>query len=233
MYGVFNSNDCPANSARIEDEEGCRRAAAAAGKYFAGAVNDDDYPKGCYFKPSRDYVRFNAHLFGDGSSSRLPLCAASATTVLVDTSANTAATLTSDVTAPSSAANSLRCGADWADAEAKCGTPCPGGLPELAPCGCVRARLPRAIAWRGLVAASRRACFVAVLQAKTQSAAARAAASKTSIRRRAKPQPSLHRRTRSLACFLTPTKFLTVRGSFGRVLPFTLQLRHPAAYTHA
>ncbi len=114
MYGIVNSNECPANSARIVDEEDCKRAAAAAGKAYAGSVRSDDYPKGCYYKATSDHVRFNKHLFGGVSSIRQLLCAAPASTtlkpptptplvviakvatVLVDTSANTAASVSPD-----------------------------------------------------------------------------------------------------------------------------------------
>jgi hypothetical protein len=37
------------------------------------------------------------------------------------------------VAPPVSAATSLRCGAGWADANAKCGTPCPRGPPLREP----------------------------------------------------------------------------------------------------
>ncbi len=82
VAGAAGSNACPAGSARIETEEACRTAAAAAGK-FAGSPFvqiDASSPRGCYYSiatssTSFNYAWFNPHQVGIGDSVSRLLCA--------------------------------------------------------------------------------------------------------------------------------------------------------------
>ncbi len=82
VSGAAGSNACPAGYARIETEEACRTAAAAAGK-FAGSpfVQIDAFaPRGCYYASNsasvyNNYAYFNPHPVGAGDSVFRLLCA--------------------------------------------------------------------------------------------------------------------------------------------------------------
>jgi hypothetical protein len=85
VSGAAGSNECPAGSARIESEEACRTAAAAAGKTpststsFPFVETRSNYPQGCYYFTSDNWAYFNTHAVGAGDSYTQLLCAALAT----------------------------------------------------------------------------------------------------------------------------------------------------------
>jgi hypothetical protein len=76
------SNACPAGSVRIETEDACRTAAAAAGMTAASRFVETSYryPRGCYYSTSfitsTNIAYFNAHAVGAGDSRYRLLCAA-------------------------------------------------------------------------------------------------------------------------------------------------------------
>ncbi len=80
VSGDYDSNACPAGSARIETEAACRTAVVAAGKTFAAVVTDSGNPRGCYYVTGGTNADFNTHAVGTGWFSAQPLCAALATT---------------------------------------------------------------------------------------------------------------------------------------------------------
>jgi hypothetical protein len=75
VYGVGGSNSCPATSARIVDATACEAAAASAGKPWGGSQAVSTTPRGCYLVTSSNYVWFNTHTAGAGSSTARLLCA--------------------------------------------------------------------------------------------------------------------------------------------------------------
>jgi hypothetical protein len=82
VSGARGSNECPAGSARIETEDACRTAAAAAGKTpsstFVGTWSI--YPRGCFYDTFDNNANFNTHAVGAGLSYVQLLCAAIVTT---------------------------------------------------------------------------------------------------------------------------------------------------------
>jgi hypothetical protein len=76
VSGDLGSNECPADSVRIEAEAACRTAAAAAGKtpYQAFVETDAGWPRGCYYTTSNT-AYFNTHLVGAGLARAQLLCA--------------------------------------------------------------------------------------------------------------------------------------------------------------
>jgi hypothetical protein len=79
VSGAAGSNECPAGAVRIEAEEACRTAAAAAGKTFSRVETSLAYPRGCYYVTGNTAF-FNTHAVGAGFSSARLLCAAVVTT---------------------------------------------------------------------------------------------------------------------------------------------------------
>ncbi len=85
VAGAAGSNACPAGSVRIEAEDACRTAAAAAGKTPSTSSvepfveTDPEFPRGCYYAGNNN-AYFNTHAVGAGSSVAQLLCAALATT---------------------------------------------------------------------------------------------------------------------------------------------------------
>jgi hypothetical protein len=92
--GAVGSNECPAGSARIEDEDPCRTASAAVGKTVLSGfvVTLSSSPRGCFSgtltgsnssnsssssssSNSSSFVFFNNHSVGAGSPGSLQLCA--------------------------------------------------------------------------------------------------------------------------------------------------------------
>jgi hypothetical protein len=84
VSGAAGSNECPAGSARIETEEACRTAAAAAGKTMPMVLTIPNVPRGCFFITSTNAndAFFNAHTVGAGDRFRQLLCAAVTTGAL-------------------------------------------------------------------------------------------------------------------------------------------------------
>ncbi len=80
VAGAAGSNACPAGSVRIEAEEACRTAAAAASLLVPWAFVVTNYarPRGCY--TTTNYAYFNTHAVGAGYALSQLLCAALATT---------------------------------------------------------------------------------------------------------------------------------------------------------
>jgi hypothetical protein len=72
--GAKGSNECPAGSARIEDEAACRAAAAAAGLTFSGAETNSYCPRGCYYTSTNNRAYLNDHSVGAGISQAQLLC---------------------------------------------------------------------------------------------------------------------------------------------------------------
>ncbi len=77
VSGDAGSNACPAGSVRIETEEACRTAAAAAGKTVASTFVEtrSHVPRGCVYGTSSNYAWFNADAVGAGNPDNAPLCA--------------------------------------------------------------------------------------------------------------------------------------------------------------
>ena len=75
VSGDRGSNACPAGSVRIEAEEACRTAAAAAGKTFLSVVTYSSFPRGCIYLTGNNNAYFNMHAVGAGRSSVQLLCA--------------------------------------------------------------------------------------------------------------------------------------------------------------
>jgi hypothetical protein len=90
VSGAAGSNECPAGSVRIETEEACRTAAAAAGKTIpstfvetlAFAQPTPAWPRGCYIWTVGDEACFNPHAVGAGAPDARLLCAAATTGAL-------------------------------------------------------------------------------------------------------------------------------------------------------
>jgi hypothetical protein len=80
VSGDRGSNACPAGSARIETEDACRTAAAAAGKTpssFGFVETDPTFPRGCYYGTVTNNSYFNTHAVGGaGAAGAQLLCAA-------------------------------------------------------------------------------------------------------------------------------------------------------------
>jgi hypothetical protein len=76
-WGDDNSSECPANFLRIRTEDGCRAAAFAKRKYFAGFANISARPAGCYgsVAPRSISVFLNLAPVGAGFPNRPLLCA--------------------------------------------------------------------------------------------------------------------------------------------------------------
>ncbi len=73
MYGAFDSNECPAGSARIETATGCRAAANAAGRgYSPTSLNVSSIPRGCYVTSLAVFL--NEHATGDADTTSRLLC---------------------------------------------------------------------------------------------------------------------------------------------------------------
>ncbi len=87
VYGAAGSNECPAGSVRIETEDACRTAVAAAGMTPGSTFveTSSEFPRGCYYY-YRSYRRshtgssigpyFNADAVGAGNDDTRLLCAA-------------------------------------------------------------------------------------------------------------------------------------------------------------
>jgi hypothetical protein len=81
VSGAAGSNECPAGSVRIETEDACRTAVAAAGKTPGSSPHpfvetNHNNPRGCYYNSGRNTAYFNAHAVGAGEASSRLLCAA-------------------------------------------------------------------------------------------------------------------------------------------------------------
>jgi hypothetical protein len=76
VSGASGSNACPAGSARIETEDACRTAAAAAGKTPAYSFVETRFnsPRGCYYYGN--YAYFNRDAVGFGYLFYQLLCTA-------------------------------------------------------------------------------------------------------------------------------------------------------------
>ena len=79
MSGAAGTNECPAGSVRIETEEACRSAAAAAGKTpaqpsFMGTW--PTWPGGCFYTNHNNIAFFNTEAVGASASNAQLLCAA-------------------------------------------------------------------------------------------------------------------------------------------------------------
>jgi hypothetical protein len=75
VSGAAGSNACPAGSVRIEAEDACRTAAAAAGKTFDRVETNSIWPRGCYYRTIANDGWFNTHAVGAGRSDSQLLCA--------------------------------------------------------------------------------------------------------------------------------------------------------------
>ncbi len=60
---------------RIETEDVCRTAAAAAGKTFDFVATDSTTPRGCFYFTLSDNAYFNTHAVGAGDPDYQLLCA--------------------------------------------------------------------------------------------------------------------------------------------------------------
>jgi hypothetical protein len=124
VWGVADSNDCPANSMRIVDDAACQRAAFAIqpperrGLYtFRESQTREVFPSGCYAAPCYDcsvdnratqVIYFNNHPVGNGESNSRLLC------VITNTAAPTQLGFTYTPTgAPTRAAHSMPCAWAW------------------------------------------------------------------------------------------------------------------------
>ncbi len=81
VSGAAGSNECPAGSVRIEAEDACSIAAAAAGKTFIRVATDPYAPRGCNYYTGTDDAYLNKDAVGAGNSGSKLLCAALATGV--------------------------------------------------------------------------------------------------------------------------------------------------------
>jgi hypothetical protein len=73
VYGAFDSNECPAGSARIETATGCRAAADAAGRgYSPTSLNVGHMPRGCHVTSIA--VVLNVHATGGPDPTARLLC---------------------------------------------------------------------------------------------------------------------------------------------------------------
>jgi hypothetical protein len=81
VAGAVWSNECPAGSMRIEAEEACRTAAAAAGKtpWYPFVETDSDYPRGCFYRTFLNNAFFNRDAVGAGNPNAQLLCASATT----------------------------------------------------------------------------------------------------------------------------------------------------------
>jgi hypothetical protein len=76
VSGDYDSNACPAGSARIEAEAACRTAAAAAGRTFYAVETVSYSPRGCYYVTYTNTAYLNTHTVGAGNPNAKLLCAA-------------------------------------------------------------------------------------------------------------------------------------------------------------
>jgi hypothetical protein len=79
VSGAAGSNECPAGSVRIETEDACRSAAAAAGKTYGYVGTWTIFPGGCFYQVNDNNAFFNTEVVGAANPNAQLLCAAATT----------------------------------------------------------------------------------------------------------------------------------------------------------